>query len=61
MKDEIDYESMSVFEQIEAGLIQALADGCGELTLKTTILPLPPPSAGNSEETLTRDFTTNKQ
>jgi putative transcriptional regulator len=45
MKDDIDYENMSVFEQIKTGLEQALAHGRGELTLKTTTLPLPPAPA----------------
>jgi putative transcriptional regulator len=42
MSDETDYENLSVFEQIKMGLEQALAHGRGELTLKTTTLPLPP-------------------
>jgi putative transcriptional regulator len=49
MKDDTDYESMSVFEQIKTGLAQALAHGRGELTLKTTTLPPPPPPAGRAK------------
>ncbi len=40
---EKDYESMSVAEQIKAGLEDSLAYTRGELTLKTTVLPEPPP------------------
>ena len=36
---------MSVFEQIKAGLEDSIAYSRGELSLKTTPLPLPPPKA----------------
>lgn len=36
---------MSVFEQIKAGLEDSIAHSRGELSLKTTTLPLPPPKA----------------
>ena len=36
---------MSVFEQIKAGLEDSIAYSRGELSLKTTTLPLPPPKA----------------
>src|SRR5580692_2748068 len=49
MKDDTDYESMSVFEQIKTGLAQALAHGRDELTLKTTTLPAPPPPASRAK------------
>jgi putative transcriptional regulator len=45
MKDSTDYENMSVFDQLMTGLEQSLAHGRGELSLKTTTLPLPPPAA----------------
>ena len=40
-----DYEKMSVFEQIKAGLEDSIAYSRGELSLRTTELPAPPPSA----------------
>jgi putative transcriptional regulator len=39
------YKTMSVFEQIKAGLDDSIAYSRGELSLKTTTLPLPPPKA----------------
>lgn len=39
-----EYESMSVFEQIRAGLGDGLAQARGELTLRTTQLPAPAPA-----------------
>jgi putative transcriptional regulator len=39
------YEKASVFEQIKQGLEQSLANVRGELTLRTTVLVSPPPSA----------------
>jgi putative transcriptional regulator len=48
MKDSTDYEHMSVFEQVKTGLEQVLAHGRGELNLKTTALPLPPPPASRA-------------
>jgi hypothetical protein len=47
MKDDADYERMSVFEQIKAGLEQSIAFSRGELSLKTTTLPLQQPSQGH--------------
>jgi putative transcriptional regulator len=38
-------ESLSVFEQIKPGLEQGIAHARGELNLRTTMLPLPPPPA----------------
>ena len=49
MKDETDYERMSVFEQIKTGLDQSMAYSRGELSLKTTTLPLPPPPASRAK------------
>jgi putative transcriptional regulator len=49
MKNETNYENMSVFEQLKAAMEQSLAHGRGELTLKTTTLPLPPPPASSAE------------
>jgi DNA-binding transcriptional regulator YiaG len=49
MKDAKDYENMSVFEQVKTGLQQSLAHGRGELTLKTTTLPMPPPPASRAK------------
>lgn len=43
MSKQRDYESMSVFEQINEGLKQGIAQARGELTLKTTTLPAPAP------------------
>lgn len=40
-----DYESMSVFEQIKAGLQDGIAWQKGQLALKTTEFPDPPPKA----------------
>jgi putative transcriptional regulator len=40
-----DHESLSVFEQLKLGLMQGLAQARGELNLRTTALPLPPPAA----------------
>ena len=37
------YENMSVFEQLKAGLEDSIAFSRGELSLKTTELPAPPP------------------
>ena len=39
------YKTMSVFEQIKGGLEDSIAYSRGELSLKTTTLPLPPPKA----------------
>lgn len=38
-----DYETMSVFEQLQAGLEDSIAHAKGQITLKTTTLPAPPP------------------
>ncbi len=40
-----DYENMSVFEQIKSGLQDSLAHARGQLSLRTTVLPAPPPAA----------------
>ncbi len=40
-----DYENMSVFEQIQSGLQDSLANARGQLNLRTTVLPAPPPPA----------------
>lgn len=40
------YERMSVFEQIRAGLEDSIAYSKGQLSLKTTVLPAPPPRVG---------------
>jgi putative transcriptional regulator len=39
------YKTMSVFERIKAGMEDSIAYSRGELSLKTTTLPLPPPKA----------------
>jgi putative transcriptional regulator len=44
-----DYEKMSAFEQIKAGLEDALANVRGELTLHSTTLPSPPPPASRTK------------
>ncbi len=46
MRNGKDYEKMSVFEQVMDGLEEGLAHARGEITLKTTTLPAPPPPAG---------------
>lgn len=38
-----DYEKMGLFEQLKSGLEDSLAHAKGDLTLKTTQLPAPPP------------------
>lgn len=43
------YKTMSVFEQIKSGLEDSLAYSRGELNLRTTTLPAPPPRAGAAE------------
>ena len=48
MKATPDYEKMSVFEQVSEGLKESLANVRGELTLRTTTLPAPPPPASPS-------------
>jgi putative transcriptional regulator len=40
-----DYEGMSAFDVIKTGLNEAIAHARGELTLKTTVRPVPPPPA----------------
>jgi putative transcriptional regulator len=40
-----DYEKLSVFEQIRKGLLDSIAYSRGELSLRTTRLPAPPPPA----------------
>ena len=49
MKNDADYKHMSVFDQVRTALDQTLAHGRGELSLKTTALPLPPPPAGRAK------------
>jgi putative transcriptional regulator len=39
-----NYESMSVYEQLMDALNEGLAHSRGEITLKTTILPVPAPT-----------------
>ena len=43
MAQKTDYEKLSVFEQIKLGLQQSISHARGELNLRTTTLPLPPP------------------
>jgi putative transcriptional regulator len=43
-----DYKKMSAFEQIKAGLEDALANVRGELPLKSITLPAPPPPASRA-------------
>ena len=45
MSHATDYEKMTVAEQIRVGLEQSIAHSRGELNLRTTTLPAPPPSA----------------
>jgi putative transcriptional regulator len=45
MTRKTDYEKLTVFEQIKLGLEQGVAQARGELNLRTTALPLPPPPA----------------
>jgi putative transcriptional regulator len=40
------FEKMSVFEQMRAGLEDSIAWSKGQISLKTTTLPAPPPKAG---------------
>jgi putative transcriptional regulator len=40
-----DHEKASFFERIKKGLEQSIAYSRGELTLRTTVLPAPPPPA----------------
>jgi putative transcriptional regulator len=44
-----DYEKMSAYELIKAGLDESIAHSRGELTLRTTTLPRPPLPAGASQ------------
>ncbi len=44
----MDYEKMSVFEQIRQGLTESIAHARGELTLRTTTLPAPAPKMTRS-------------
>ena len=39
------FEKMSIFEQIRAGLEDSIAWTKGQISLKTTTLPAPPPAA----------------
>jgi putative transcriptional regulator len=45
MHSKVDYEKLSFFEQVKLGLEQSIAYSRGELSLRTTTLPLPPPPA----------------
>lgn len=38
-----EYENLTVFEQVRAGLHQGIEHARGQLTLRTTRLPAPPP------------------
>ena len=49
MKRGTDYESMTVFEQIAAGLTESIAQARGELSLKTTTLPAPAPELSQTQ------------
>ena len=40
----LDYEKMSAFNQIKSGLQEAISHARGEMNLRTTTLPAPPPS-----------------
>lgn len=40
----LDYEKMSAFDQIKSGLEEGVAHARGEMNLRTTTLPAPPPS-----------------
>jgi putative transcriptional regulator len=40
-----DDENITVFEQIKRGLQQSISQARGDLTLRTTALPAPPPAA----------------
>jgi hypothetical protein len=42
-------ESTSFFERLKKGMEESIAHSRGELTLKTTTLPQPPPLAKPSE------------
>ena len=44
-----DHESASFFERLKRGLEDALANVRGELTLKSTTLPSPPPPASRAK------------
>jgi len=43
------FEKMSVFEQLKAGLEDGIAWSKGQISLKTTTLPAPPPKAGAAD------------
>src|SRR5947207_13012016 len=43
-KSALDYENMSVFEQIREGLRQSIAYSRGEISLRSTTLTLPDPA-----------------
>jgi DNA-binding XRE family transcriptional regulator len=49
MKNEPDYENLSVFKQAKTALKQSLAHGRGDLALKTTTLPPMPPRRANGD------------
>jgi putative transcriptional regulator len=49
-----DHESATFFERLKKGMEDSIAYSRGELTLKTTTLPLPPPAAGRAEVTALR-------
>jgi len=50
----IDYENLTVFEQIKLGLQDTLANVRGRLTLRTTTLPAPPPAVSAKRVLLLR-------
>jgi putative transcriptional regulator len=54
MEKKIDYEKLSFFEQVKLGLEQSIAYSRGELTLRTTTLPLPPAPASPGRVTALR-------
>lgn len=43
MRKQADYEAMNLYDQLLRGLQEATAQARGELTLRTTTLPAPPP------------------
>lgn len=57
MKKSVDYENMSVFEQIQAGLKEGISQVRGEITLKSTTLPLPAPKLSKSRVSAIRKRT----
>jgi putative transcriptional regulator len=44
-----DYESASFFERLKKGMEESIAHSRGEISLKTTTLPAPPPQANRAK------------